>query len=318
MSRIAHSVYYMKDDERTDFLSLAFRAADFCGLKLLGWCIMTNHFHLLVYLPLPETLTDEEVRARYAVLVGPERAEEADVGALRRRMYDVGEYMKIVKQSFTEGYNRREDHSGTMWEAVYKDKVVPRQTKDLSDSLCYQHLNPIRAAITPIFTAYPWSSLAAFVQGDARAVAGMRFVYGEEITHEEMLAFHCHRMSELLEEIKLRRAEEIARKRAAGYEVPCDHLTTEAMVAQVAAHLDRVQRSLIELNAGKAEKVSRAEKTARIESLILAAIGDNPKIDVGGIAERIGLPQSTVYRHLGKLKDGGRLARYDGCWRILK
>ena len=167
MSRIAHSVFFMKDDERTDFLSLAFRAADFCGLKLLGWCIMTNHFHLLVYLPQPETLTDEEVRARYAVLVGPERAEEADVGALRRRMFDVGEYMKIVKQSFTEGYNRREVHSGTMWEAVYRDKVVPRRTKDLSDSLCYQHLNPIRAAITPIFTAYPWSSLAVFVQGDA-------------------------------------------------------------------------------------------------------------------------------------------------------
>ena len=47
VSRIAHRVYFLKDEERNDFIEMMRRTAEFCGIELIGWCIMTNHFHIL-------------------------------------------------------------------------------------------------------------------------------------------------------------------------------------------------------------------------------------------------------------------------------
>ena len=49
---------------------MMFRVAEFSGIRLLGWCIMTNHFHVLVYLPEEEDLDEAEIVRRYGVLKG--------------------------------------------------------------------------------------------------------------------------------------------------------------------------------------------------------------------------------------------------------
>ena len=138
ISRIAHRVYFLKDDERKDFLEIARRAAQFSGVQLLGWCVMGNHFHLLVFLPTPRFVDEQEVLERYGALKGLQAAssmaamfiewrKKGETGerrvsewldAQRRRMYDVGIFMKIVKQWFTTEYNRRNGHKGTLWESA--------------------------------------------------------------------------------------------------------------------------------------------------------------------------------------------------------
>ena len=70
VSRIAHRVYFLKESERMDFLEFARRTADFTGIRLLGWCVMGNHFHILVFLPVPEPVDEEEILRRDAVLKG--------------------------------------------------------------------------------------------------------------------------------------------------------------------------------------------------------------------------------------------------------
>ena len=70
ISRIAHRVYFLNEDERKDFLEIVRRAAEFTGVRLLGWCVMTNHFHILAYLPAPECIDEDEALRRYGVLKG--------------------------------------------------------------------------------------------------------------------------------------------------------------------------------------------------------------------------------------------------------
>ena len=77
-SRIAHRVYFLKECERNDFLEIVRRAADFAGIKLLGWCVMSNHFHLLVHLPERVEVCELEVLRRYGVLKGRSAAEEVE------------------------------------------------------------------------------------------------------------------------------------------------------------------------------------------------------------------------------------------------
>ena len=307
-----------------DFLELVRRAAEFCGIELVGWCVMSNHFHLLVYLPEPQPVDEHETLRRYGVLKGGKRAEavesmfagwrkQGDVGerlvfewlqCQHRRMYDVGNFMKIVKQWFTEEYNRRHSHKGTLWESAYYDRVVPRSVADMAKCLGYIHLNPIRAAATDRFDGYVWSSFSAFRKGDPIATRGMRFVYGEEMTIEEIDACHEALLEDLIEEEKLKRAEEIARKRAAGYKMPADMLTTEAMIAQRAAHLEVVRRAAMELRSEGMEK--RGRKGAEDE-VVLAALAADPGMDVMQLARQLGISKSAAYRQIGELKRKGLL-----------
>ena len=215
-------------------------------------------------------------------------------------MYDVGIFMKILKQWFTTEYNRRYSHAGTLWESAYRDRVVKMATKDLSDALCYIHLNPIRAAICEGFDEYWWSSLHAVSCGDETAIKGMRQIYGEALTMDEMRMVHENRMRELLEEEKRKRAEDVARKRAAGYDMATDPLTDEAMVAQAAAHIKKVITASMELKA--VERSRRESQRAELEGKIAKALAENPELTMSALAEIVGVDKSTISRHLKRKK----------------
>ena len=328
-SRIAHRVYFLKEEERNAFQDLMLRVAFFCGLRLLGWCIMENHFHILVYLPSPEILPQDEVISRYRSLSGvmgrddlacdfDRWARQGETGAklineavrrLRNRMYSIAWFMKLVKQWFTEGYNSCNSHKGTMWEATYHDRVIfELDSPATRDCLCYIHLNPIRAAITSDFGAYPWSSLTAAHNGDPVALSGLRLAYGGMTDDTEILTRHHDRMLELLESYKMKRAEEIVRKRAAGCPAPSDPLTSEAMVAQAQAAVEKRQQEIIELHAARLIEREAAKRRMMLAKEILLIQQADPTAKVAAIARMVGEPIRKVYRYLQQLRDEEALA----------
>lgn len=324
-SRIAHRVYFLREDERNEFVDRMFRVAAFTGVELVGWCIMTNHFHIMAYLPRPVELDEEEVLHRYSILKGKDAmhflaeqfkqwratpGSEALVGRelvrLKSMMYSIAWFMKIIKQWTTEEYNRRYSHKGTLWEATYFDRVVDDTLEAKAHALGYVHLNPIRAAASAGYDDYPWSSFTALHSGSVAAIRGMRRVYGDDASVEAMSKSHIALMDDLLEEMKRKRAVEIARRRAAGYEVPPDPLTDESMVAQAAAHLEMVQHAGTEL----AEQRRRGRpRDSAILSKILETIRSNPSIDVASLAAQVGKTHSSVYSYVSELKRQGVISR---------
>ena len=336
ISRIAHRVYFLKESERMDFLEFVRRAAEFTGIRLIGWCVMGNHFHLLVFLPQPEMVDESEILRRYAVLKG--RASLASVQdsfarwridgeaggrkveewleRQRQRMYSVASFMKIAKQWFTMEYNKRNGHKGTLWESTYYDRVVIRRENDMVKCLAYIHLNPIRAAAADRYDGYVWSSYSAFKKGDSMATAGMRFVYGDHSSDGEIALQHEELMSALLEEEKRRRAEEIARRRAAGYEVPADPLTTEALIAQRATHIAEVQKALVRTRIDLDAEHRRSPKRQLREEEALALLKSNPEMDVPQLAEHMRVSISSAYIILARMKKRGIVERdrRKGLW----
>ena len=328
-SRIAHKVYFLEEDERNDFLDMARRVATFAGIKLLGWCIMSNHFHLLVYLPHEEIVDEEEVLHRYEALKGHVAADNmrariakwrmSDVcgedlvirwlDEQRRKMYRVSEFMKILKQWFTGEYNRRHAHRGTLWEATYFDRIVKNTQSEIAQCLAYIHLNPIRAAAAAVFDGYAWSSYSAFHRGDEISVMGMRFVYGENVSEKEMSDRHEALMTALLEDEKLRRAQSIARKVAAGYEMPRDPLTTEAEVAQAGARMKELEKEMaayqIQLNAAASAKA----RYAILKEETLCVLKIHPEFDSAQLLEAVSVSSSVLYRILADLTKSGHVQR---------
>ena len=337
-SRIAHRVRILNDDERNDFMIMVKMVSEFSGVQLIGWCVMNNHFHLYVYLPEPPRLTDDEVLARFRAFKGEAVLPPVDdtssgtaglthfartdddraaakakmVAAIRRRMYSIAEYMRMIKQWFSEDYNQRNGHKGTMWEGAYGDNsgFLPEDESDytdLRDILAYIHLNPIRAGITDRFDGYEWSSYTAYLRGDPTAVAAMRFAYKGFDDDAEIVRVHEERMSRLLEDWKLERAKALARKKAAGYQMPSDPLADEMLVTQAAAHIADVQKVSERLNAARLLAEGRRRKKELICEQIVCEFSLHPGFNASEIAEVIGAPQRTVYRYIADMRKSGRL-----------
>lgn len=329
LNRIAHRVFFLKDDERNDFLAMMLRVAEFTGIKLLGWCIMSNHFHILVFLPERVEVDEKEIVRRIGVLKGKKGADafvamlstlrardacgEANAQRLlaqqRRRMYNVGSFMKILKQWFTEEYNRRSSHVGTLWESTYIDRPVEFSRSGMEHVLAYVGLNPIRAGLCTSYEEYVWSSLWAVARGDTSAIEGLRFVYGDEMTVPEMRDALHERMDEMLETEKRQWAYEVARRRAAGYGIPHNPLTDEAYVAQAAAHREKVVQAGTELYERDVIYRKSAEKRRVIQLRIVEALRNDPTLPPSVLARNLEIPMTTIYDYVKDLVLKGALSR---------
>ena len=332
---IAHSVKFLDDSEKDDLLDRIRRVANFCGLKLLSWCIMTNHFHLLVYLPPAKELPQEEIRRRFSFLRDDERGifyegftRDGGPVNLFVRMCNIGTYMKIVKQNYTLSYNDRTGHRGGLWEGPYKFKRVPMTVEDLSTVAAYQNLNPVRACMTSGYADYRWTSFAAAKDGDKTALEGIDFVFGgfEKRTNvfntlvlkrESLLAMMKEKMDEDLELTKKERAEAVCRKRLAGAPERGDPLTDEALVAQAESRMERIMSE--DFVKELAKKLGRDASANEVK--VVRAIAMNPGLrmkdlaGIAGIGESVVKKISIVLQKIGVLRREGTKRR--SIWRVM-
>ena len=58
ISRIANRAFFLNDEEKTRFVERLWRVATFSCVEVLAYCFMSNHFHILVYVPDPRELAD--------------------------------------------------------------------------------------------------------------------------------------------------------------------------------------------------------------------------------------------------------------------
>lgn len=330
ISRIAHRVYFLKEDERNDFISMMYRVADFTCIDLIGWCVMTNHFHIIARLPERRFLSEEEVLQRYRAIHTLEATnafiaeiaslrQSGDKGEsaannrldrLREKMFSIPWFMKILKEWFSKDYNLRTAHSGTMWEAVYTDRDVENELSNMAYRLAYVHLNPVRAGIESDFAKYLWSSLTMATRGDARALKGLRIVYGEDLSDEEMFELHEAYMQKAYEHGKRKSALEIAIRKTAGYDAPKDSLTDAAYVAQAEAHIQEVQKAgtqIVYENRKQRQKCEDRDEEWMLE--LIDIIEKRPEIPVKELAEELGVKKSKAYNLVGTLKQLGVLRK---------
>ena len=179
ISRVAHRAYFLDEDERTRLVDFVRRVAEFSGVKLLAYSVMSNHFHVFVYIGRPESLSDAEIVRRISALYSDVRfervmkkwnelAKRPDSPSFRRyrasflrRMWNASEFMKTLKQRYTMSFNGRRDHHGTMWESRYRVRVKdPAECGMMLAESGYVDANPVNAGIVDWPDGYEWCSYA--------------------------------------------------------------------------------------------------------------------------------------------------------------
>lgn len=185
------------EEEKDRFVSMMRDYAQFCGVRIASYCIMTNHFHMLVSVPKPpEGLTGHEwLLERLEGLTGKSSAANTAhqkickylkagardlvqnlVDRYKALMWDISQFMKLLKQRFTTFFNEMHGVSGTLWESRFHSTLIDGTGNALAAVAAYIELNPVRAGMVKDPAEYKWSSYAQACRGDKVAVEGIRAV----------------------------------------------------------------------------------------------------------------------------------------------
>jgi len=195
VSRIVDRTFRLDDAEKDIFRGVMRRAEAFCGVRVLTYAVMANHFHLLVEVPERVEVTESELMRRMTILYGKAYAANAmkqwaewrRTGAvylveeqqnrLRARMSDISAFVKTVKQRYSMSYNGRHGRRGTLWEDRFKSVLVENAESAKAAVAAYIDLNPVRAKIVADPKDYRWSGYGEACAGGKLARAGLAAVH---------------------------------------------------------------------------------------------------------------------------------------------
>ena len=190
ISRVVDRRFALGTEEKEKFRTLMRMQENFTGCRVLSYCLMDNHFHLLLEVPpmADAGISDEELLKRLSALYGEglvegvaqeladarardytsETGMDEAVAEIHKRftyrMQDLGEFMKGLLQRFTQWFNRTHSRTGTLWEDRFKSVIVEDGVAARTMS-AYIDLNPVRAGMVEDPAEYRWSSYGEAIGG---------------------------------------------------------------------------------------------------------------------------------------------------------
>lgn len=115
-------------EDCNSFIDIIKDAAEIFNMKITAYCLMTNHYHILVQTP------------------------DANLSRCMRHINGI----------YTQRYNARNGCDGTLFRGRYKSIVVDADSY-LLELVRYIHRNPLRAGIVAKLDDYEWSSHKGYV-----------------------------------------------------------------------------------------------------------------------------------------------------------
>ncbi len=168
MSRTALNGFPLGDIEKDFLFALIKRYASFYFTEILGFCLLGNHFHLLVKMFPENNFTDEEIKRRFERFYGDSRTfAEGQIPYFRHKLSSLSEFVREIKVGFSRYYNKRHDRRGYFWGDRFKSVIVDKG-ETLINCLAYIDLNPLRAGIVERPEDYRWNSIGYHVQTNNR------------------------------------------------------------------------------------------------------------------------------------------------------
>ncbi len=120
--RRGENVFSGKDDNEI-FIALLKEAAGLWAVRVSAYCLMGNHYHILVETP----------------------------------QANLSRFMRHLNGIYTQRYNRLHGHDGQLFRGRFKSILVEEQSY-LLELVRYIHRNPLRAGLVKSLDDYPWSS----------------------------------------------------------------------------------------------------------------------------------------------------------------
>ncbi|MCG7997345.1 MAG: transposase [Candidatus Thiodiazotropha taylori] len=139
--------------------------SDIFAIDLCGYAIMSNHFHLVLYIDkeTADIWTSLEVITRWhrlfsgsflsqrfmdgdALSKAEQKALDDQITVWRSRLMDISWFMRCLNEPIARRANQEDSCTGRFWEGRYKSQALLDE-KALVACLAYVDLNPVRAGM---------------------------------------------------------------------------------------------------------------------------------------------------------------------------
>lgn len=143
---------FYKEEYIEKYIELLFDNLKKCEVKIVAYCIMNNHAHILLY---------------------------------TESIEDMSGYMKSVNTSYAKYYNRNENRVGIVFRNRYKSEPIFSE-EYLLNCISYIHNNPVKAKIDSRINEYKYSSYNDYIY--KRGIATnetIKLVFGSMIDYIE-------------------------------------------------------------------------------------------------------------------------------------
>ncbi len=266
---------FFEPADRHFFYDLLDAGTERFGYRVHGFCLMTNHLHLVL-------------QAGEAPLARP---------------------MQNLAFRYARRINRRRHRLGHLFQGRYKALLVDADAYLLT-LVRYVHLNPVRAGLAAAVDDYPWSGHRAYLGLETlpwlttdwvlgqfgRRLATARTAYGAFVAEGEGQgrdeAFHLGPDDSRV----LGDDDFLARIQDLGREVPpAAPPPLEAIVPRVAAHYG--------ISAAELVGPSRGRVASEARGMVALIARDSGTATVSAVAERFGRDPTTMSRVLGRIED---------------
>ncbi len=111
-------------------------------IETFAWCLLKNHFHLLVYIKKQEEIDLE--RLSYSTVEKP-------------KIINASKQFSNLFNAYTQAINKRHNRTGSLFEKNFKRKRITNE-KYFQNMIFYIHNNPVSHGFVDKIFDYPWSS----------------------------------------------------------------------------------------------------------------------------------------------------------------
>jgi hypothetical protein len=197
-TRTVNDERLLDDPAKETLRKQLWQTADYCGLQILNYAILPDHFHVLVRVPSAAKIPDDELLRRHhgmypkPVLRRAARLRAIEVrlkdgdpkaAAWRKRqlacMGDISQFMKMLKQRYVHWFNRSHQRRGTLWPERFKSLIIEPKVRVLKAVSVSIDLNCVRADLATNPKDYRFCGYAEAVAGGESARAGFARIVGK-------------------------------------------------------------------------------------------------------------------------------------------
>jgi REP element-mobilizing transposase RayT len=138
-----------------------------------AWCLLKNHFHLLVYTRMDHEIENEKLE--YSTIQKP-------------KIIEPSKQFGFLFNGYTQAINKKFKRTGGLFEKPFERKKITSE-KYLQNLICYIHNNPVQHGFVKQMNLYPWSSYDSILSEKPTKIKRKEILklYGNK---EEFISYH--------------------------------------------------------------------------------------------------------------------------------
>jgi REP element-mobilizing transposase RayT len=138
-----------------------------------AWCLLKNHFHLLVYTRMDHEIENEKLE--YSTIQKP-------------KIIEPSKQFGFLFNAYTQAINKKFNRTGGLFEKPFERKKITSE-KYLQNLICYIHNNPVQHGFVEQMNLYPWSSYDSILSEKPTKIKRKEILklYGNK---EEFISYH--------------------------------------------------------------------------------------------------------------------------------